>query len=123
MKSLSLLFVLFFSTQAFARQYIQCGSLDLDTTDVMVINLETAQGGTIFLSSGMQNPEDERVIMNIAFSKIENGNHIYNIQSDINGAVLIPSQIIGKPGSRIGIDLYANGMYYGYTCFARIYND
>ena len=69
MKSLILAFALTLSTSAFARQYIQCSSTDSYTTDVAVVNLTTVKGGTLFISSGMQNPEDERVVVKIAFDK------------------------------------------------------
>lgn len=123
MKSFFLLFVVFFSSQVFARQYIQCSSLDMNTTDVMVVNLKTEQEGTLFISSGMQNPEDERLLVGIKFSKISDGNHVYNIQGDIPGFVVIPSHAIGKSSNSLDVDLNFNGMEINFLCFARIYND
>jgi hypothetical protein len=72
MKFLILALALTFSSTSFARQYIQCSELDINSTEVMVVNLPTEKGGTLFLSSGMQNPEDERLLVDIQLEKIEN---------------------------------------------------
>lgn len=123
MKSLILLFVTLFSSQVFARQYIQCNSLDMNSTDVMVVNLTTPQGGTLFISSGMQNPEDERILLNIELSEVEDGSHIYNIIGNDSGFVVVPSNTIGRSMNSMRVELNFNGSQIGFSCFARIYND
>lgn len=124
MKSLILLVAVVFSSTAFARQYMQCNSIDMNTTDVAVVNLTTVNGGTLFISSGMQNPEDERILFNIALSDVEEGKHIYGItNSEANGFVVIDSAIIGKSTNYTVVDLNLNGYQITYSCFARIYND
>lgn len=124
MKSLILAFVLVFSTSAFARQYIQCTSMDYRTTDVAVMNLTTEKNGTFFISSGMQNDESERLLMKIVFDKKQNGKHIYNIDhSDITGTVTIDSASVGIVSNSVRVDLSFNGFGVEYSCFSRIYND
>lgn len=125
MKSL-LFFILAFtlSSAAFARQYFQCSVVDVNSTDVMVVNLQTVNGGTLFLSSGMQNPEDERILVNIEFDKVEGKNHIYKVvNKNGTGYVSIPSEVIGKPSNSLMIDLSFANFTFEYSCFTRIYND
>lgn len=122
MKSLILAFALSLSTSAFARQYIQCSASQ--TTDVAVINLTTANGGTLFISSGMQNPEDERAVVQIKLDKVEAGNHVYKIvDSNVEGQVVVPSKSIGKASNYLAVDLDFAGYFIQYSCFSAIYND
>jgi hypothetical protein len=124
MKSLILAFVLVFSSSAFARQYIQCSSMDSSTTDVAVMNLTTEEFGTFFISSGMQNDEAERFLMKIVFDKKVNGKHIYKIDSDLaTGTVTIDSASVGVVSNSVRVDLSFNGFGVEYSCFSRIYND
>ena len=124
MKSLILAFVLVFSSSAFARQYIQCSSMDYRTTDVAVMNLTTPEYGTFFISSGMQNDESERLLMKIVFDKELNGKHIYNIEhTTVTGTVSIDSASVGVMSNFVRVDLNFNGYGVEYSCFSRIYND
>ncbi len=124
MKNLLLALSLIVSSQAFARQYIQCTTLG-DSTDVAVVNLQTLNEGTLFLSSGMQNPEDERILFKIAFDKVENSHHIFKIVDGVvEGSVAVQSSAIGKSSDLLIVDVQLEG--YGaseYSCFSRIYND
>ena len=123
MKTLFFLFALSLSTSVFARQYIQCAVMG-DSTDVAVVNLQTEDGGTLFLSSGMQNPEDERILVNIKFQSIEGASHIYKvINENGEGSIEIPSSAIGKSRNDLMIDLVFSGLKFQYSCFSRIYND
>ena len=123
MKTLFFLFALSLSTSVFARQYIQCAVVG-ESTDVAVVNLQTEDGGTLFLSSGMQNPEDERILVNIKFQMIEGTNHIYKvINENGEGSIAIPSSAIGKSRNDLMIDLVFSGLKFQYSCFSRIYND
>jgi hypothetical protein len=122
MKAYTLLFLTLFSTQVFARQYIQCSYPDADSTDVAVVNLETEKNGTLFISSGMQNPEEERRTVNIELSKIEKDQHIYTVK-EVNGFVTVPSKVIGKSSNSLKVELNFDGYFVEYSCFARIYND
>jgi hypothetical protein len=106
----------------FARQYIQCSTRDAYSTDVAVVNLTTEKGGTLFISSGMQNPEDERTLVNIEFDKKENGNHVYKLIG-VDGFVTVPSNAISKSSNYVEVNLSFNSYYVEYTCFSRIYND
>ena len=123
MKALFLVLVLSLSSTAFAGQYIQCSVLG-DSTDVAVVNLQTEQGGTLFLSSGMQNPEDERILVSIELETIKGQKHFYKVVSEIGeGSVAVPSDVIGKSSNRVVIDLIFAGYNIQYSCFSRIYND
>lgn len=123
MKTLFFLLALSLSTSVFARQYIQCAVVG-ESTDVAVVNLQTEDGGTLFLSSGMQNPEDERILVNIKFQMIEGTNHIYKvINENGEGSIAIPSSAIGKSRNDLMIDLVLSGLTFQYSCFSRIYND
>jgi hypothetical protein len=123
MKALFLVLVLSLSSTAFARQYIQCSVLG-DSTDVAVVNLQTEQGGTLFLSSGMQNPEDERILVSIELETIKGQKHFYKVVSEIGeGSVVVPSDVIGKSSNSVVIDLIFAGYNIQYSCFSRIYND
>ena len=123
MKTFFFLFALSLSTSVFSRQYIQCAVVG-ESTDVAVVNLQTEDGGTLFLSSGMQNPEDERILVNIKFQMIEGTNHIYKvINENGEGSIAIPSSAIGKSRNDLMIDLVFSGLTFQYSCFSRIYND
>lgn len=124
MKSLILAFALSLSTSAFARQYIQCSSTDSYSTDVAVVNLTTEKGGTLFISSGMQNPEDERLLMKIAFDKIEGANHVYKlVDAPVEGFVTVPTNALGKYSNFLLVDLKFGSYFISYSCFSAIYND
>lgn len=123
MKFLILALALSLSTSAFARQYIQCSVMG-DSTDVAVVNLQTEKGGTLFLSSGMQNPEDERILVNIEFDKVVGKNHVFKVVNENGeGHVTVPSAVIGKSSDFLIVDLYFSSYHYEYSCFSRIYND
>lgn len=124
MKTILFILALTLTSTAFARQYFQCSVADVNSTDVMVVNLQTIEGGTLFLSSGMQNPEDERVLVNIEFDKIEGKKHIYKVVNENgNGYVSIPSEVIGKSSDFVLIELAFATFNFEYSCFTRIYND
>lgn len=121
MKTIILLAGLLLTNFAEARQYIQCGIMG-DTTDVAVVNLTTEKGGTLFLSSGMQNPETERVLVKIALSKIENGKHIYKVVDEKGeGFAIIPSEFIGKAAKFFTVELAFANLSFEYGCFSAIY--
>jgi hypothetical protein len=124
MKTAIAFLLIFTSMTAFARQYIQCSNKDPQYTDVMVLNLTSSKSGTLFLSSGMQNPEDERILVNISFEKIFQNQHIFRVTSGgVEGSVSIPKMIIGKPSNSFSVSLVFNGYEVGFSCFSRIYED
>ena len=109
---------------AFGRQYIQCSNKDPQYTDVMVVNLTTLKGGTLFLSSGMQNPDDERILVNIEFEKMTQGNYSYRVTSaGVEGIVYVPESVIGKLSNSFFIHLVFNGYEVDFSCFSRLYED
>ncbi len=124
MKSVLTLAFLLSATSAFARQYIQCSSLDYSTTDVAVVNLQTENGGTLFISSGMQNDESERTLVKIEKETTKQGKVFFKIVNDnINGSVVLNKKDIGVSSDFILVDLDFNGYMVNYSCFSRIYND
>lgn len=123
MKSLILALALTLSSTAFARQYIQCSVMG-DSTDVAVVNLQTEKGGTLFISSGMQNSEDERLLVKIEFDRIEGAHHVYKVVNENrDGYVAVPSNVIGKSSDSLIVDLSFAGYSFEFSCFSRIYND
>jgi hypothetical protein len=123
MKSILLAAIFTFTAPAFARQYIQCSQLS-ETTDVAVVNLETSTNGTLFLSSGMQNPEDERNLVTIQSDKRENNYEYFNITTEnVAGFVAIPTDVLGKSADSFVIEISFTNYRFDYSCFSRIYND
>ena len=123
MKTIILALTLSLSTSAFARQYIQC-TVSGDSSDVAVLNLTTVNGGTLFISSGMQNPDDERLLVNIALEQTQNGKHVYKVVGEQGeGYVSVPSHVIGKSANSFSVDLTFAEYSFSYACFSRIYND
>ena len=123
MKLITFCFIFLFSPQILARQYFQCNSLDLSTTDVMVINLKSTQVGTVFISPGMESPDSKGRLINIELSKIEDKIHHYSLLGEVPGSVLIPSAVIGKSSHSVNIELNFDNIQIFFSCFARIYND
>jgi hypothetical protein len=124
MKHILALVIFITSTSTFARQYIQCSHSDPQYTDVMVLNLTTKKSGTLFLSSGMQNPDDERILVNVEFQESTNQNYVYRvISSGVIGIVTVPEMVIGKSSNSFFIHLLFNGYEVNFGCFSRIYED
>ncbi len=121
MKYFTLVFLLL-SLNAYSRQYIQCSNLDEINKDVMVVNLETEQDGTLFISSGMENPEDERLLLDIKLKEINLGFHQYvSVNSNNEAEVTLPSQIINKSSDSFNLELNFNEYSFKFSCFSRIY--
>jgi len=124
MRFLILSLALSISSSVFARQYIQCSALDNSSSDVMVVNLTDLKKGTLFLSSGMQNPEDERILVEIELDSTDKSFYTYKVTTEsIEGQVVIPSEVIGKLSNDFVINLTFLGYRLDYGCFSRIYND
>lgn len=122
MKAYILALALFASTSAFARQYFQCSSMDMNSSDVMVVNLATKDGGTLMVSPGAE--YDERVVVKIKFDKVEDNKHVFKIVDETNsGSVAIPSEVVGKSVNSVNVDLAFGNYQFTFSCFARIYND
>jgi hypothetical protein len=122
MKTTLIIFTLLFSQIAFSRQYIQCANTDLNYTDVMVVNLVTQEEGTLFISSGMENPENERILFDIKLSEKNDQTHEFSaVNTDKNAVVSIPAEWIGKSSDSFLIDLNFNQYRFTFSCFSRIY--
>jgi hypothetical protein len=120
----ALIFGLMLSTSAFARQYIQCSTTG-DSTDVMVVNLQDeGKQSTLFLSSGMQNPEDERLLVNIDFDKVDGLHTIFKVVGEVgSGSVAVPTEVLGKYSNFFIVELNFADYSYPYSCFSAIYNE
>lgn len=124
MKSLIALVVLLITSSAFARQYIQCSSTDIYTTDVAVLNLETKNTGTFFISSGMQNDETERALFQIQGAKEKGDKVVFSITHQYGkGEVTMAKADIGVSSNYIEIKAVIEGIPSTYSCFSRLYND
>ncbi len=122
MKYLLLIATLAFSSSAFARQYIQCSSTDLSTSDVMVVNLQTEEGGTLMISPGMQ--YGEYLLVNIAFSHEEEGQVFYKVIDEAGvGYVSVPTEVLGQSSNSFRVELHFASYHVPFSCFARIYDD
>lgn len=109
------------SSPLWARQYIQCHTTDEYSSDVMVINLN-GEKSTLFVSSGMQNPEDERTILSITLDHTENDFHYYKeVNFDKEVKIKIPSQIIGKTAKDFKVDLSFDQYELEFSCFSSLY--
>jgi hypothetical protein len=123
MKKLLLTAMILVSHQVMARQYIQCSILS-DSTDVAVVNLASSTRGTLFLSSGMQNPEDERILMNLELDKKSENKHFFKIvNAGAEGFIAIPSNVVGKSNDSFVVELTYAQYNFEYGCFSRLYND
>ncbi len=122
MKVVCLLIILTFSSLAMGRQMFQCALKDPQSTDVMVVNLQTPAKGTVFLSSGMQNSDEERIIVNIELDKIQDDQHIMKIVGPgKTGQISIPENLIGKASNSLEIDLSFAEFSFTFSCFSRLY--
>jgi hypothetical protein len=123
MKSIVFAALFLFSQAALARQYIQCSILS-DTSDVAVVNLTTSTNGTLFLSSGMENPEDERILLDIELEKKSENKHFFKIiNAGAEGFIALPSNVIGKSSDSFVLELSYGQYDFEYACFSRLYND
>jgi hypothetical protein len=123
MKKLILAAIILASNQVKARQYIQCAILS-DSTDVAVVNLTTPTTGTLFLSSGMQNPEDERILVNLELDKKSENKHFFKIvNAGAEGFITLPSNVVGKSADSFVLELTYAQYNFDYGCFSRLYND
>ena len=120
---IALVLGLMLSSSAFARQYIQCGMAQ--GSDVMVVNLQDAgKQSTLFISSGMENPDDERLLLNIEFDKVDGKHTVYKVIGELgDGNVAIPTAAFGKSSNSLAVELNFADLSFTYSCFSRIYND
>jgi hypothetical protein len=122
MKKLVILFSLIFSPLSFSRQYIQCSSPDTYSSEVIVVNLINEKEGTLFYASGMENPEDERLLFDIKFdSTALNWNQYLFANNNLSGMVRVPTAIINKVSDNLTVELQINGANLEFNCFSRIY--
>ena len=126
MKSLVLLLALAFSSQVFARQYMQCA--DEHTWNRAVINLD-GENSTFFLTNGVHLPDERRLLKKITFEEEVDDLHIYRIEDKNNEVKIeIPSDVIGTFNNNFTIILRGkkNNSKYSYVsemrCFSAIYD-
>jgi hypothetical protein len=123
MKSIVFAALFLASQAALARQYIQCSILS-DTSDVAVVNLTSSTKGTLFLSSGMENPEDERILVDLELDKKSENKHFFKIiNAGAEGFIALPSNVMGKSSESFVLELAYGQFNFDYACFSRLYND
>jgi len=109
------------SSSAYARQYIQCRTVE-DTTDVMVINLTTNSSGTVMLSPGAE--YDEHHLLQITSAQVMNHFHEISFTGNLgSGVVNIPRDVIGKDANNFEAEVVLNDVAQSFGCFSRIYID
>jgi hypothetical protein len=91
----------------------------------MVVNLQDeGKQSTLFLSSGMQNPENERLLVKIAFDRVDGKHTIFKvIDENGTGNVAVPTEALGKYSNYLVVELNFANYSYSYSCFSSIYNE
>lgn len=93
---------------AHAHQYIQCASAtDLESTNRTVINL-AGKKSTLFMTTGLQDPEEQRILKSIKYIGTNGKNTIYQAQDDFSiETIAIPTALIGKSSNNffLGLEL------------------
>jgi hypothetical protein len=120
MKLLLLSFLL--TTSLWARQYIQCADAD-GSSLVSVVNLPSQDAGSFFISSGMENDENERLLCPIAFKNFENNQVVYSFSGNCEGEISFHQDLLGKVTNYLPLHVSLNGIMANMICFSRIYQD
>jgi hypothetical protein len=88
--------LLCFTSFAHAHQYIQCFNTNPNTTDGTVINLDGAKS-TLFMTTGLDDPEEIRILKPIKFLATEGDKTFYQAKdNDSIETITLPTDIIGK---------------------------
>lgn len=130
MKKLALIFALLtFSSMSFARQYIQCASLDANSWDRMVINLN-GDKSTLFMTNGVHLPDEIRVLKELVYAETNETSTIYKTQdSPIIETITIPNEFINVYSSYFLVNVNMERVSDGYSqnfdvsCYSALYDD
>ena len=118
-----------FTSMAEAHQYIQCSNVDMNSDDRAVISLNGAKS-TLFMTSGVADPDEVRVLKSISLLGVKGDKTIYQAQDDQTiETVIIPSEIIGKNSNYFSLTINLSSLDGTYkvseemSCFSSLYND
>lgn len=118
-----------FSTLSFGRQYIQCSSLDINSWDRMVINLN-GDKSTLFMTDGVHRDDETRVLKKIQYIETTATHTIYQSQDAYSiETVAIPNEYINVYASGFFVDVSLKqvgtnyGMEFQVSCFSALYDD
>lgn len=105
MKILVIFSVVFCTSFAEARQYIQCSQVDSDSTDRTVINLD-GDRSTLFMTTGADDPDELRILKSIQLISSDTNETIFQ-SSDAYSieTVKIPTEFIGQASNRVTASL------------------
>jgi hypothetical protein len=127
MKIAFVFLVLSFNT--WAHQYIQCSSTNTNTTDMAVISLSPIKN-TLFLSSGVGNDDEIRVLKEISFSHENEESVFYKSENEITKEVIsLPREIVGVQSDFFYVNLELTHFQSNqviiqeFSCYSRLYND
>jgi hypothetical protein len=116
------------SANAFAHQYIQCASTNIYSTDRTVINLD-GEKSTLFMTTGLDDPDELRILKSIKFLKNENGKTQWQAKDDLSiETVTLPTSIIGKNSHNFFAELELRAVDGSITvtedlqCYSAMYN-
>lgn len=116
---------------AYARQYIQCSSIDVNSSNGVVININDIQS-TLFMTNGVHLPDGEYIgiLKNINFLKEEDGFTFFTAQDDKTiETVKISTNYLGLSLDYISVEFIIKKIdsQFQYiqklSCFSSIYND
>jgi hypothetical protein len=99
MKAFFALCALTLSTASFAHQYIQCASLDVNSWDRAVINLDGPKS-TLFMTTGVHDPNELRILKPISLLSVVGDKTIYQAKDQYSvETITLPTAIIGQYSS------------------------
>jgi hypothetical protein len=118
-----------FTSLAHAHQYIQCSSIDPQSSDRAVISLNGVKS-TLFMTSGIDDPEEVRVLKSISLLRVEGDKTLFQAKNDESiETVILPTAIIGKSVNHFALTLNLSSIDGSYkiseemSCFSSVYND
>lgn len=126
-----ILLALTFSGLSYGRQYIQCGSLDANSWDRMVINLN-GEESTLFMTNGVHLPPNEeiRVLKKLVYVETTETSTIYTAtDANVIETVTIPNEFINVYSNFFLVNINMERISDGYarnfdvSCYSALYDD
>lgn len=124
-----ILALLTFSSLSFARQYIQCSSLNPNSWDRMVINLN-GENSTLFMTNGVHQPDEIRVLKQLFYIETNETSTIYKTQdTHVIETVTIPNEFINVYSNyflvNINMERVSDGISRNFdvSCYSALYDN
>lgn len=130
MSKIYLVAALLLSFSAQARQYIQCASLDINSWDRMVINLNDSES-TLFMTNGVHLPDEDqlRILKPIHFVESNDQVTVYQARDQYTQETLrIPTEWVNRASTFFYVDVELLSLVDGrkesfkVSCFSSIYD-